>query len=325
MRSAPTGADLALLGRLAEQGYKASRSQLERWRQRGLLPRAQVRRERWGGSEVLPHPQETYDLAAVLSQWSGRGRPWQTAAAALFEEGLPVSADSIRATAVWLMEVTRRHVQRRWQAAAQEVPPDPEDPHGEAIDIGFGAAELVRTARSSRALYRVVREDVRRLNPFATEGQVTELTERALTWRVIDLVAPQEVRKEEERNIARYGREDDEGDAFIPTPAEALACATTLSAGEAYRYRRLVLLRAESQALEVDGWVLGPVVWAVASDRLMSRHRDATLPLSPEDLREVDEVVQDLEESLTRQEDPAQLSLFGGTDLETLPVVSREA
>jgi hypothetical protein len=75
----------------------------------------------------------------------------------------------------------------------------------------------------------------------------------------------------------------------------------------------------------MGGWVLGPVVWAVASDRLMSRHRDATFPLSPEDLREVDEVVQDLEESLTRQEDPAQLSLFGGTDLETLPVVSCEA
>ena len=121
VRSSPSAADGRLIALLAEEDAVVSPAQLERWRQRGLLPRSRVLRRGWGGSEVADHPQAVLEAAYVLAQVAGRGRSWQYGGVILFERGFMLTTPCLRACATWVAESLRRRLSRAWEEASAEI------------------------------------------------------------------------------------------------------------------------------------------------------------------------------------------------------------
>ena len=64
-RYAEVEADVALRAALADEGLHISRYQLERWRRIGLLPRARVVRDGFGGSRVEFHGDEVQEARGL--------------------------------------------------------------------------------------------------------------------------------------------------------------------------------------------------------------------------------------------------------------------
>jgi hypothetical protein len=265
VRSKPSDADLELIARLHdERDIEVSHSQLERWRTRGLLPRAQVVRERFGGTRVQPHDGETFEAASCLGVVSRRSRPWQWDAMVLFNEGFDISPKALRETATFLLDVQTRTMRKAWARAEREAPPS-NHPDEEAAEIGERAASLLpRTAR------RLVRDEVAMAHPGATERQIREFADRALTWRMVDLAMPARL-NETHRNLARHGVEEpmpvlsDVG--VFPLPSERLVVAQTISWAEAELYRQFAFLRLEEDPrLEAQG-AFTIMTWIVTAEQ----------------------------------------------------------
>lgn len=73
-----------------------SAAQLERWRQRGLLPKVEVLREGIGGTAVPPHSEQVLRAAALLGGALRKVRPWQRKAELLFNDGFELSDAAVQ-------------------------------------------------------------------------------------------------------------------------------------------------------------------------------------------------------------------------------------
>lgn len=278
VRGTPSTSDQDLIDTLAQEGIFVSHSQLERWRNRGLLPRSILVRPTFGGSRVEPHPDGVFEAAAVLAQASSRGRPWQYVAMHLFDCGHDMSTEAVRQTALFLIDLQVRHLRRAWRLAERAVGPvmDPDD---ELADLGFYAA-----THSGPTVKKMVYDEVVLAHPYATEAEKRELSERALIWRMVDIHLPARM-TEEQKNLARHGTEEPM-DVFgvsgiLPLPSERVCCAETLSWAEANVFREVAALRVRELSLEAVS-LFSLTTWLVTGARMNENPRALDLPLPQE-------------------------------------------
>lgn len=283
MRSLPSVADRELISSAkASAGVEVTPTQLERWRSRGLIPRAQVVRPSFGGSHVLSHGDELLGAVALLAQVSRRSRPWQYSALALFDEGFSLSVEALRATAMFLVQLSVKPMAKAWRIAELEAAPS-EDPDEEMAEIGERAASIL-----PRPVWNVVREEVTLAHPFATVTQLREFVDRAMTWRLVDLNVPGRM-TDTQRNLARHGVEDPMpvfgGIGVLPLPSERLQVANTLSWAEAETFREVAYAHLSlNPALQVGPF--GLMTWIVTGARRNERPDALDVPLPQEYLIE---------------------------------------
>lgn len=308
MRTALSAADLDLIRRVREDhgGVEVSAAQLERWRYRGLLPRVQVVRARFGGTTVPRHAEEVVHAAALLGRISRSGRPWQRAAERLFNDGYSVTPKALTEAAAYLVSEENEKMREAWEAAKAEVPLEG-DPHDDAGMVGEAAAKRIDSLRrhlspkrlrnSNRresSIERVVRREIElaHKNRNLSEGELQDYVGNALTWRMVDLVEPG-VLSEEHRNLARHGIAEPMKpigqalEAFggaaggYPLPSERLVAARSLTVAEAELYRRFAQWRIdENPALGGEDFgLLWVTTWIVAFERLKTPPHKLDLPL----------------------------------------------
>lgn len=311
MRTQVSMADDELLSYLEEVGVPASRFQLERWRSRGMLPRAVVERDGWGGSAVRTHPSWVFEAAERLAQVSTRGRPWEVTALSLFAEGLPISEQCLRAAAKRLAAKLSSHWVRRWEEASAELSPHPRTAAEELEDLAHEALRLGRRHPSTRVSFTAVVEELQLSMPISSDEELKLATARALQWRVVQMVGVRPLTREELR-IARFGSEHLPTPNFVvPLPADRDACIATLTLREAYLHRRHILLLEHMGAVVLDPnrSLLDLVAWAVAGGRLNSDNADPSQPLDAKELDRLEEDLRFGELALSDQVD-GQLSLW---------------
>ena len=285
VRSEPSDADLELIAHLAaEADISVSPTQLERWRTRGLLPRARVVRDGFGGTRVLTHNDEVLEAAALLGQVSRRSSPWQYCALVLFDEGFSLSPEALRETATFLIQLQLKPMRKAWARAEREASPS-DDPDEELAEIGERAAALL-----PRTVWKFVRDEVALAHSHATASEVREYLDRAMTWRLVDLNVPGRM-TDAQRNLARHGIEEPMpvlgGPGVFPLPSERLAVAKTLSWAEADTYREFAYLRLEDNPdLAALGGPFVLMTWYVAAERRNAQPDALDVPLSQDHLEQ---------------------------------------
>jgi hypothetical protein len=280
VRSALSRADSDTLASLAQDGLAVSQAQLERWRQRGLIPRAVVARRRFGGSQAMPHPQSTVDAVRLLAAESRRGRPWQYNGRALFEVGLPLSSQALRACAAYDIECAKRFLTPLWREADLAAPREPDDALGDLTNVANTAADFASRHRWTADVPRVARRLIQLIEPELSKAELDEAVERATTWRLADMFAPNEL-GDEQRQLARYGSVmRDPNLPILPLPSEALACSRTLTRAEAYLTRLHTVTMEELRGYERGGpHLLDEATWDVAYMRInMAAHGNPSRP-----------------------------------------------
>lgn len=299
MRTAPSAADRELIRRVRREhgGVTVSSSQLERWRHLGLLPRVQVARDGFGGTTVLPHPDEVVSATGHLARLSRRGRPWQRNAESLFNAGYRLEQQALGQAAAYLVSHEHMRMQAAWADAQARVPRE-DDIVDHAGLVGEAAArrvESLRRALSPRRMHNqnrrattlenVVRREIELAHAggSVTKEQLEDYVSNALTWRVVDLVRP-ETLTEAHRNLARHGVEEPLtpiGDGAYPLPSERLLVAQSLTPAEAEQYRPFAHGRIEENSAlgKEDFGLLWVVIWIVAYERVKMRGRPLDLPL----------------------------------------------
>ena len=307
MRSSPSHADKELIARVAAEAHvKVTPTQLERWRARGLLPRARLVRDRFGGSQVLPHEEEAIAAAALLGQVSHRRRPWQDCAMDLFDAGFPLSPRALRQSAIFLIERQLAPMRKAWARAEHEASPS-DDPDEELAEIGERAAALL-----PRQVWKAVREEVALAHGHATAAQVRECLDRAMTWRLVDLNVPGRMTATQ-RNLARHGAEEPMpvlgGPGIFPLPSERLVVARTLSWAEAEIAREFAYLNLEDNPSVAS--LGGPFVlmtWYVTADRRNSQPEILDAPLPQEELESLRRLLNTVLEERTASQEPPEAS-----------------
>ncbi|MDP3713779.1 MAG: hypothetical protein Q8R60_14990 [Mycobacteriales bacterium] len=102
-KTPPSRADLELIAKLAEDDIRVSRGQLDRWRQRGLLPRSEVKRLGAFGSRAQ-HDERTVTIAGVLGSCARRGVPWKELGLVLLLIGEPPAPAVLRECLAWALD-----------------------------------------------------------------------------------------------------------------------------------------------------------------------------------------------------------------------------
>jgi hypothetical protein len=280
MRSRPSEADASLITTLASDGLFVSPTQMERWRGRGLLPRAVVTRETFGGSRVRAHTDDVVEACRVLAEVSGRGHPWQDGAIVLFENDFTLSTAAVRQGASHLFETSLRPFRRAWRFAEVGVELDA-DPGEWVADVADAAAR-----RTGRAIARTIREEIALAHPHISLPELREATKTAVIWRIADICAPTHL-DDRQRTWARHGMDeplDPLADVMIPLPSERAACVETLTWAEASLARSSLLL--EDHPMLESRWLLDLATWRVTGWRLHEDFSDPQRPLTDARLHE---------------------------------------
>lgn len=279
-------------------GVTVSAAQLERWRQRGLLPKVEVLREGFGGTAVPPHSEQVLKAAALLGGALRKVRPWQRKAELLFNDGFELSDTAVQAAGAYLVDDEKAKMTALWDAARREQPmeePDlagggpgadfPDDGDlGDAGLLGEKVAARVESLRRQLSprragspsprrtlLLRAVAREIELAHKDAGKGDLGDYTGTALTWRIADLVLPGAL-AEVQRNLARHGVEEPMtpiGDGAYPLPSERFVVAHSLTWAEAKQYRPFAELRlADNPVLaRTDFGLLWVAIWIITFER----------------------------------------------------------
>lgn len=256
-------------------------------------------RPQFGGSEVLPHDDETIEVATFLADCSRRGRPWQICGQALFDAGGTLSTRALREVARYDLESAVRPYKRAWQEAQVSVLPS--DDRAEWIaDVATAAAR-----RMSQAARQVVREEVVAAQPFLSSRELKEAVQTALVWRSADINVPGYMTPVQ-RNLARHGTPEPPdviGIGFAALPSERARCIETLTWAEASLARAY---REASRPLQPeDPSALTMATWQVTVWRMLETFSRPDRPLTDEQLRDLlDRLEEELEEDSSDGTDP---------------------
>ncbi len=297
MRCAPSEADEKLLSSLAEADVAITAAQLERWRGWGLIPRAVVVRDAFGGSVVAEHDAEVVGACEVLAEVMRPSRPWQWGALTLFDLGFPLSTPAVQHTAAFLLERGLQRFRKAWRIAEAGAEPPGDDPIEWIADVATEAAKV-----AGRQARRDVREDVALLHPTLSQSALKEAAERALVWRLADMHAAPYL-TEEQRTWARHGR-DEPLDPLqgppMPLPSERSACVTTLTWPESRLARAFIA--QNSGADDRPQYLLSLATWRVTLWRLDEDFDHPERPLTSQVLHELK---RDLDALTEKSADPA--------------------
>lgn len=174
-------ADIDLIEELGRRNAHVTRFQLERWRQRGLLPRALVSHHATGSSTELT--ADSVDTAEVLAAFSGRGRPWQLSVVWLYQFGLVPSEQALRETAAWMMARTERTLARTLSEIA--IAPAADE---------LAAVEALVSSRARRKAARPLRrsllEVIRSRHPHMSQRELRQRADAAELWSTYFLLHP---------------------------------------------------------------------------------------------------------------------------------------
>lgn len=289
-RSAVSDADRRLISTLAGEGLSVSGAQLERWRSHGLLPRATVVRNKFGGSQIAPHQTGVVAACRELARLSSRGRVWQNAACELFDEGHVLSTTAVRAAARWYLDLQLRPLRRAWTRAEAGAEVSGADPAQWVETIAHHAAEIL-----GPSLRRAIEEEVQLAHPNTGRRRLRPLVDKAVAWRIADLCVPQ-LLNEEQRRWARTGSAeplDPLGYLVLPLPSERAACIESLTWAE-MRIARHCLIVRESPLLNLQH-TIGAASWWVTSQRLYASFDHAEQPLSDQYLLDEVTALDDIE------------------------------
>jgi hypothetical protein len=166
-------ADQALIAELDERGLPVTRYQLERWRQRGLLPRPLVSHHARGTQTELT--ADSVEIATALADFSRRGRDWQQSVIWLYEWGYVSSEPALRETALWIVAQSENALTR----AAQAMKELPSSDDLEAVEA---FVEKLAKRRSGRPLRRSLLEVIRSRHPHLSQRELRERADTAELW-----------------------------------------------------------------------------------------------------------------------------------------------
>lgn len=265
MRTA-SPADQDLVRRVAESGYPVSVAQLERWRQRGLLPRPDVRHlGRGRGTRVVSYSEQVVEAAALLAEHARPRRPWQRIGVMLFAHGFPLREDALRACALYLGEQVQRLMRAAWTRAS--LAPESRGSETDRLeDLAFLAAEIFVQQRAGRRAFLSYERLTRQALPAVPKSDVASVATYSLAMRIADAVGAGPLTADQLRS-ARYFSDRARSEIVRqPLMSERQACAATLTAREASLYRDLILI--SENELDEHQALLDLVVWSVAMDRL---------------------------------------------------------
>jgi hypothetical protein len=309
-RKSESPADADLRSTLAEEGFSLSRYQLERWRHLGVLPRATLAREQFGGCTVLPHGQETVEAARLLAEFSQRGRPWQVGGVALFSSGFTLSQSCLQSCSTWLIDRVQRRLRSYWEEAAALATLDHDEPDDRMHEIAEIAVSIMTRQRAMRPVMRMIRHEVYAQVPRGTLQERREALHTALIYRVLDVARPGSLTKDEEY-LAITGQDSPDLNITPMTPSDIARVAATLTVREAEIAR--VWLGAAWNAnvlpMRQDTSVLEDVLLMVAELRLTADEHDPDLPLSHETLTDLAEHADELDRDYADGLIPGQLEL----------------
>ncbi|MGK4586053.1 hypothetical protein [Kitasatospora sp. HPMI-4] len=151
---------MQLMADVRTAGVSVSAAQLERWRAKGLLPRAtRAWRGRYGTHSLLP--EGSVELATALGRRSRRGQDWSELTVLVWLDGAPVKdsllTGALRRVARHLFETVLRQVQRE-----MERHPVPEGwSLGPDYDIAEAVARLIMQGAGSAPINRELRARLR--------------------------------------------------------------------------------------------------------------------------------------------------------------------
>ena len=297
VRSSPSASDGELLAALADAGQDVSHFQLERWRQRGLLPRPILTRHPRRGTQVAPPARIDFQAAMLLSEHAGRGHSWQLGGCVLFEDGFRLTEPSLRECASWLIHRPYRTLATIWNHATTALRTGSLEPADALGDVAELAASLTRRHRTMGLMFRNVRRDLERLG--YERDSLDDAAHLALGLRLADIVGVE--LSPRLAHVAKYGSDD------APLPdypfalhSEKLRCISTMSLREAYLYRSwtiaLYALEEYPKDLFQSAFLLDLVVIGLSNRRAGEPpFLDAAQPLSHIALLDLERSVVELE------------------------------
>ncbi|MEV7925458.1 hypothetical protein [Kitasatospora sp. NPDC088779] len=163
-RTEPSRADRELMQQAAADGHPISATQLERWRNRGLMPRSQQLRRARSGSERV-YPAGTEALVRSLARHSAWGRSHHTVALLAYFDNAAVPEVALRTALAYAYFLPRT---KRETAVADRIDKEAArmpigDDAAEALDFDHAEAEAhLELGQGGRAI-RQMRANLRRL------------------------------------------------------------------------------------------------------------------------------------------------------------------
>jgi len=230
MRSEPSKADQHLLKFLTDKGLSVSSYRLERWRTRGLLPRAIVERRGFGGSFVPEHPDHVRDAAEILARDTKQGRNCAHAVVNLLFRGCWVRESTLQEAFSFF--VVPKHLAKLIDESDSTVGGHQVTPYESLIDVGFTAADKLLSARRFRPLKLLLYQRERARFPPPSEEEVHAAATEALALRIADLINPGALSPDDERK-ARFSETFTDPDNREPLISELMMVARTLTLDEA--------------------------------------------------------------------------------------------
>jgi len=284
-RTPPSAADRDLIRALADRGIRVTPSQLERWRQRGLLPRPTVVRQRRTGSSVLEHDEATYLAASILGRYARQGSAWQELVDVLILNGCPVTQETLREAAEWVVLKPSRRLERLWSEAVHGLPADFSLDRTRLLQVADLVVKLANTDRGVRSELALVAREIRAANYLHRPDEIESAARVALGLRYALLGGARLPR--ELHVLARYGIDSAplHEPIHFALPHEKAAAARSLTHVEAGILIDFWLELDELDALtpqERERHFLGVLATDVALRRLNSPpFYDAARPLDP--------------------------------------------
>ena len=180
-RACVSPADQALINELAELDVAVTRYQLERWRHRGLLPRALVTHHGTGSRVTLT--DDSLDIAHILGSFSGRGHDWQRCTILLYEYGYVPSETCLRETGTWILTRQDRALLRMSETVSRAPSTDDLD----AVETFLTA---MAKRRGARPLRHSLLEVIRSRHPHLSQRELRERADAAEVWTTYFLINP---------------------------------------------------------------------------------------------------------------------------------------
>lgn len=256
MRSKPSKADQDLIKFLTDKGFSVSPYRLERWRAKGLLSRAIVERNGFGGSSVPAHPDDIREAAEILASETGQGRKTLNAVINLIINGYWVRQSTLQQA--FTSYIVDQRLSDLIDDADSAGGGQAASEYEKRVDIGYRVADELMKRRSFRSVKLALLENARNhFPPLSKEEEVSATTE-AVAMRIVDLISPG-ILSTEDAYKARLGDVIADGLPLQQLPSELMNVAATLTLDEAIMSVQQIDYEKHPSIAEIADYVLSQI------------------------------------------------------------------